>query len=415
MRERQSIARLRSAVLLAALLVAATPRLHASEAARTDFFALLDEAPLVVTAAVADRSENAAVGLVVYQLVVRQVLKGAAPAPKTAVVQDLVFPSDRPILEKGREWLMALEPLPSSSRYRSLPGDHAYFRIRDGRYGVRSEEATAAVLAYLRAAAAPPEKRRREHIDALIAALPSPVVGGDALRALAAEPNLARDLTEDQSRLLSSALSNAATPREERRALLALIREQRLATLLPAVRPLLAELTLAPFVRSVLASFGEAPRTGELRADLERADPAAWRAALEAAHSLPPAERLFFLTEVAKGGRDYELRAAAIGDLAGAGHPAVPALAALLRDPDGRISYRAAKALAAADGSEAVAVLSGTFADGTYDTQVAAVFALRDIGSNDAMRILRAVRAAPPDPRLEKVIDVALGANRHGH
>jgi HEAT repeat protein len=86
-----------------------------------------------------------------------------------------------------------------------------------------------------------------------------------------------------------------------------------------------------------------------------------------------------------------------------------------LHDSDGRISYRAAKALAAAGGREAVTALSSTFAGGSYDTQVAAVFALRDIGSKDAIRVLREVRAAPPDPRLEKVIDVALGVKKHEH
>jgi hypothetical protein len=31
------------------------------------------------------------------------------------------------------------------------------------------------------------------------------------------------------------------------------------------------------------------------------------------------------------------------------------------------------------------------------------------------MGILREVRAAPPDPRLGRVIDFALGVDRHGH
>ena len=72
-------------------------------------------------------------------------------------------------------------------------------------------------------------------------------------------------------------------------------------------------------------------------------------------------------------------------------------------------------ALAAAGGTDAVAALSGTFDSGSYDAQVAAVFALREMGSTDAMRTLRQVRAAAPDPRLERVIDLALGVNTHGH
>jgi HEAT repeat protein len=415
MRRRPFISPRPSALVLAALLVFAAPRLPAAETAPPGFFAVLDEAPLVVTATVVEHSENPAFGIVVYELSVQQVLKGAEPPSNPVVVQDLLFPSDRPVLGAGREWLVALEPLPSSSRYRGLPADETHLRIRDGRHGVRPAEATAAVLPYLGAAAEPAEKRRRERIAALIAALPSPVVGGDAVTGLGAEPSLARNLSEDQSVLLAAALSDPATPLEERRALLDLIREKRLTALLPAVRALLADPSLAPFARRVLASFGEVPSTDELRADLERLDPAARRAALEASESLPPAERVLFLTEIANNGREHEVRAAAIDDLARIGHPAVPALAALLHDPDGRISYKAAKALASGGGTEAVAALSAAFDGGSYDTQVAAVFALRDIGSKDAMRILRQVRAAPPDPRLEKVIDVALGVDKHGH
>jgi len=413
MRKRWSISPRRSAVLLAVFLVSTTAGLLASEAAPTSFFALLDKAPLVLTATVAERSQDRA--FIIYKLAVRQVLKGAAPESRPVVVQDLVFPSDRPILAADKEWLLALEPLPSSSRYRTLPADHSYLRVRDGGHGVRSAEATAAVLPYLNAAAEPAEKRRRERVGALIAALWSPVVGVDAATALAAEPSLQRDLNEDLSRLLASALGDATIALEERRALLDLVREKRLETLLPAVRFLLAEPPLAPFARRVLASFGETPSTDELRADLAVPDLAACRAALAAAQALPAAERLQFLTDAAGNGREYEVRAAAIEDLGRAGPAAVPALAALLNDPDGRISYKVAQALARSGGSEVVGILSATFNSGTYDAQVAAVFALRDIGSQEAMRILRQVRTAPPDPRLKEMIDVALGVNPHRH
>jgi hypothetical protein len=404
----------RSAALLA-FLVAGSSRLLAGPAANTSFFAALDGAPLVVTATLGDPVADHALGILTYELTVRQVLKGRAPQPAAVVVEDLVFPSDRPLLAAGTEWLVTLEPLPPASRYRGLPADRTYLRLRGGRHGVRSAEATAAVQTYLAAAAKPAYSRHRECLDALIAALPSPQVGDDALGALAADPFLTRDLTADQSQRLAPVLADRSMPLERRRALLDLIRDERLLPLLPAVRAQLADPSLAPFARRVLAVFGEAPSTDALRADLQHLDPSARRAALEAAASLPQADRLALLAAVAEDGSDHELRVAAIDVLARDGHAAVPALATLLHDRDRRISAQAAMALAAAGGSDALAALSGTFAAGAYDTQVAAVFALRDIGSNDALRILRAVRAAPPDPRLEKVIDLALGVNTHGH
>ena len=269
MSRQRSIMLRRGALILAAVILSWIPRLRASDGP-PGFFALLDEAPLVVTATVAERTENPSVGVVVYQLAVRQVLKGTAAADTQVVVEDLVFPSDRPTLAIGEQWLVALEPLPSSSRYRSLPGDKTYLRIRAGRHGVRSAQASAVVQRYL-AAVAPGgprsvdtipggrrsvgavyiETRHSERIGALIAAVPNPLVGGDAVAALAADQRLARDLSEAQSRELASALGNATLPLERRRALLELIQAKRLAALLPAVRPLLADPTLAPFARRV--------------------------------------------------------------------------------------------------------------------------------------------------------------------
>jgi len=439
----RSIMLRRGALILAAVILSWIPRLRASDAP-PGFFALLDEAPLVVTATVAERTENPSVGVVVYQLAVRQVLKGTAAADTQVVVEDLVFPSDRPTLAIGEQWLVALEPLPSSSRYRSLPGDKTYLRIRAGRHGVRSAQASAVVQRYLAAVApggprsvdtvpggrrsvgAEPggrrsvgavyiETRHSERIGALIAAVPNPLVGGDAVAALAADQRLARDLSEAQSRELASALGNKTLPLERRRALLELIQAKRLAALLPAVRPLLADPTLAPFARRVLAAFGERPDAKALRADVEQLDPAARRAALESARSLPADERLALLAGIAQDARDDEVRCAAIDALARDGRAALPVLATLLHDPNRRVSSKAAIALAAAGGDDALGALSSAFAGGSYDAQVAAVFALRDIGSPDALRILRDVRAAPPDPKLQKVIDLALGINTHSH
>ena len=145
MSARQSIFLRRSGLVLVALLLSGTSRLLAGDAPATGFFALLDVVPLVVTATVAERTENPALGVVVYELAVRQVLKGTAPADKPVVVEDLVFPSDRPTLATGEQWLVALEPLPSSSRYRSLLGEKPSLRIRAGRHGVRSAQASAVV------------------------------------------------------------------------------------------------------------------------------------------------------------------------------------------------------------------------------------------------------------------------------
>lgn len=404
----------RSALVLVALLFSAA-RGFASQPPLTDFFAQLDGAPLVLTATAGADSASPAPGIVLHDLTVRRVLKGSLPAPPSIVVEDLVFPSDRSLLNAGTEWLIALEPLPTSSRYAALPHDTAYWRIRGWRHGIRSADAVAAVEPYLAAAAQPDERQRSARLDALIAALSSAAVGDDALDALAADSTLARDLSDDQSRQLASALQRPTMPLGRRRAMLELAGERRLIALVPAVRTLLAEAALAPFARNVLADFGEAPSPEMLRADLERSDPSARASALAAARALPPADRLVFLGDVATNSDDYDVRCAAIAALVDDGHAAVSVLADLLHDSDRRIAAKAATALAQTGGDDALTALSGTFGRSSYDTQVVAVFALRDIGSPEAMRILRQVRAAPPDPRLEKALDLALGINTHVH
>src|SRR4029453_14836515 len=134
----------RAAFLIGAVLLSGAPRSFAGQGSVTGFFALLDEAPLVVTATVADRIDDAAPGMVVYELAVLQVLKGTPPAKNPLGVQELVFPSDRPALTGGEVWLVALDPLPTSSRYRTLPADKIYLHIRDVRLPVRFAQGTAA-------------------------------------------------------------------------------------------------------------------------------------------------------------------------------------------------------------------------------------------------------------------------------
>jgi hypothetical protein len=288
----------RSALMLAALLLVGTP-LFAGEAHDTDFFAQLDATPFVVTATIGADAERPAPGIVPHEITVRRVLKGSLPAPQLVVVEDLVFPSDRPLLSAGSEWLLALEPLPPASRYRNLPSDKAYVRIRGWRHGVGPADAVAAIEPYLAAAAQPDAAQRAARLSALIAALSSSAVGDDAVTALASDSSLARDLSADQSRALASALDNAALPLARRRAVLALVGEQRLAALVPTVRAQLADPALAPFARNVLAAFGEAPSLDMLRTDLTRSDSTAAIAAVAAARALPPADRLVFLSEVA--------------------------------------------------------------------------------------------------------------------
>jgi HEAT repeat protein len=62
-----------------------------------------------------------------------------------------------------------------------------------------------------------------------------------------------------------------------------------------------------------------------------------------------------------------------------------------------------------------VAALIDQFTSGSYEAQVLAVFALRDIGTPAAGAALARAKEHPSDPRLVQVIDFATGAAKREH
>lgn len=412
-------ATLRTASLRAApaLLAFALAAISISPADQTppDYFTLASGAELVVTVTVESRREDPTSGFIVYDATVGEVLAGNVTITAITVAQELIFPSEQPWFGPGDRRVLALEALPSSTRYQELRQAGIPYRVRAGTHGARRAEAALFVQRYLAAGRELPAARAQARISTLVAALSSDELGNDAVRALDADPALTHDTTGEHAEVVAAALGNRALPLERRRALLDTIEKKRLAALVAAVESLRDEPEMAPFARRVLASFGTAPSADEVRADLRYSDPAARRAALSAAQALRESERWPLLADVAATDGDFEVRAAAIDGLARGGTQAVPFIASLLEDGDSRVAYKAARGLVAAGGASAVAALSATFAGDNYEAQVAAVFALRDIGSEDAMHALRALRDTPPDPRLEKVLDVALGDAGHHH
>jgi len=394
-----------------ALLAATAP----ARATPADFFTLVSGASLVATGTITEVTESAADGFVTYDIVLEQVLGGTPAVTRVVVVQDMIFPSDRAFFAHGDTRLFALEPLPSSSRYAGLSHGLRLYRVRDGRHGARGTAAAPAVRYYLLAGRDEPRQRDRERLTALVAALRGREVGDDAVRALAVDATPAREFSGADVAAIAGALGDRDIPTDRRRALLDVVAAKRLDQFASEVRALLDEPDVAPFARRALAVFGETPRVDDLRADLLRADAASRRAALDAVDALPRTERIALLGEVASADGDLALRAAAVDALVRTGREAVPALAALLDDGDQRIAYTAARGLAATGGPDSIEVLTSALSGPNHGAQVAAVFALREMGSPEALRILREKRTAEHDPRLEKVLDLALGVGAHEH
>jgi HEAT repeat protein len=390
--------------------------LGASEAAVAEsYFSRIDAAPLVVVGRVAAENVAEDPGLVAARVTALETLKGKSPSP-LLVVQELVFDSDVPILRRGEERLLSLEPLPLHSNLAGrLPAGFSYWRLLGGRRGLRPASAAATARAYVAASKQAKEKRSRARLDVWIEALRDADLGDDAMQSLASVPTLAADLDEERGRRLGRILASPETRFERRLSLLELVRERRLRSLQNDVRGLLDDARLAPFARRTLVALGEAVSLAAVEGDLAASDARVRMAALHSAASLPKEERLELLDRVARADPDDGCRREAIRQLGGMGSPALPRLVVLLRDPEQRIAYSAAQAVADVGGGEAVAVLASQFESGTYEGQVASVFTLSQMGTAEALRVLEQVHHDPPDPRLRTIVEVAVGGKGHGH
>jgi hypothetical protein len=396
-----------------AVAVAASPARAGATGADANFFQLLEQVPFVVLASVESREVRQAKGLVVTRLAVERALKGQWPSPAPAVVQELIFHTDRPLLDVGQRRLLLLEPLPDWSHYREMLEPGSYLRIAHQPLGIADPGAAPLVERYLAALRRPASRDAR--LAVLVEALRSPQLGDQALRAVRSPALWPPHPTEAETSALAAALRDPSIPPERRRGLLDLVAARRLGSLRPAVRELLGDPRLGPFARRTLAALGEPVTTEAVRHDLASADPAARLAAVESASALQSDERLEILDAMARRDPNLEVRRAAIRALGRGGAAAVPSLAALLGDSDGRIAYYAAQALARIGQLAAVRALSEPFGHGSYESQVAAVFALQKIGSDAALKVLSDVHARPPDPRLRQVIDMARENDVHHH
>ena len=99
-----------SRVALLALVAQPNPTLSAGRASRANFYTLLDEAAAVVVARVEERTTDTSAGFALYRLSCSEVLAGELPTG-AVVVQELVFPSDRPWLAERDERIDWFEPL----------------------------------------------------------------------------------------------------------------------------------------------------------------------------------------------------------------------------------------------------------------------------------------------------------------
>lgn len=456
--------------MITLLAIAASIALERGAGRAADYFSLIEAAPVVAAVRIDNVQKVPEPPLVLYRFTPSELLKGRLPPRLPEIVQEVFFRSDVAWLSAGDVAVIALEPFPLPSRYRQTLTGSSYLRVAGGREGIRSKSSVDLVRNYVRLIGGPDPAPSALRVEFLAAAVTNPELGNEAVGALERwlsdgpthsratsaarktgaasksrqtrfgrpsplppgsttpalsrqEPGTAngkngratpgtelRGWTPAAAQALGRALTDNAVPVERRRRVLDLIAAYRLEGVEIWTHRALDNNALAPFARRTLAALGQQPSEKSVRDDLRSADPKARMAALDSLLSLGPQQRLALLAETATRDSDVDVRIAAVERLAGEGRGALASLSSLLGDTDPRFCYHVAQAVASIGDEEAVTILARQFESGSYETQVAAVFALRRIGSDSALGTLARVRTNPPDPRLVDLIDLAVGA-----
>ncbi len=371
-------------------------------------FRAIDSAPVVVIATV-ERIEKLQDGkLLVFQLVPNEFLKGTAQ-PSLRVVQELIFHGDKPQLAEAEAGIFILDRFTKPSAYRAALDGGDYFRVADERAALRPAMLREPLRKWIAASKLNAAQRPPARVALLIEWLATPQLVAEAAAELALTPDLDAGLDEANLRKLGQALRSETIAAETRQTLVVALATHKARRALPLLQSLATDARLGPFARQALAALGVAIPVEASIADLHRDDPAQRLAALRAiAASGQRGDTVVAeVGAVARGERNEEVRVEAIACLAAMGDDGVPILAGLLADADRRFIYKASLALAQMATPAAVQALARPFESGSYDAQVAAVFALHQIATPEALAILERVRNNPPDPRLPKVIGLA--------
>ena len=392
-------------------------------AVRENFFAALDAAPVVASGHVAKVERPEGVRLVLVHLHADTVLKGPATVGAAlVVVQELVFPSDTPAVAEGARGLAVLRSMPAYSAYRTVLTAGPYYQFTNRQQPLRDAQALAAARRWLALDRLPADERARKRVDALIDYAADAALGQDAIDQLGVTPDLPALLDRSGYDALATGLRNPKVPVAQRRALLQLLAERQVTGALPMLEAI-RDPALSAFVHQTIVTLGGAPTVEALAADVtseaeEQRLAGVGALGTVAARATDAALRRRAIAALARCAADdasVAVRVEAVDRLGAIGSETLPVIETLLSDPQPPVVYAAGRALGTIATPAAVAVLAKQFKGTSYEAQVAAVFGLAAIGTEEALHVLADVKKAPPDPRLSRVIDFAAGGGLCQH
>ena len=371
-------------------------------------FAALDAATLVCTCQIEQVEQPAGARLVIARAHTGEVLKGSVPVPggALAVVQELVFPSDVASVTKGTSGLCVLEPMPTHSAYRAVLTAGPYFQYAMPKTPVMASSLVELARQWLALEKLPAGERTTQRVQLLLARVADAQVSQDALTELGSTPELGALLERIGYDHIGALLRDDHLPLDRRRALLTLLVDRHVTAAVAMLQAVHAT-GLTPFLHQAIVALGGSIPVAALHDDLKAGTDDERLAGIDAlgtsaARSKDDRTRqdaIATLAAVAAQDGSAAVRIAAVDQLGRIGGDACAALEPLLGAPDTHVVYAAGRALGVIGSPAALQTLAQQFKQGSYDAQVAAVFALREMATPDAMRVLADVKTNPPDPR----------------
>jgi len=400
----------------AAITVAAVVLLAPVSAGAATIFTLADSSQVIAAGVVRDVVSYKNGAFRVFTVEAEHVLKGPVVAGQTlALVQEVSFPSDGPYFEKGARTLLFAVPLPPYSAYRqALPAETTYWRWSEDKKTAadiatfHDPELADGVARYLKSR---DDDAATVRYMAELLASPVPRLRADALILLESRPALAGAIDSAALAPFEAVLGKDQPPLTDQALTLVLLGKLRAPGVTPIAERLAAqEGPLQAPALDALVSLDRLPTDTELLAASRSDDPALRVAAMRGLVRRSTRPALDRVEQMLRGDPSEEVRLAGLGALgASSAERAVTLLAPALAGPDKARINAAADALAQIASPKAIAALGDTLAHGSFDAQSAAAFALMRTHKREAVEMLHAQRESNPDPRVRKVIEVALG------
>jgi len=387
--------------------------------AAVSIFDLADRSDVVVAGTIKSVTTPPKAKLQVFTVEPARTLKGDA-GTDLQLVQEMLFPDTKPYFSKGASTLVFVVPLPNYTSYREALGDGTYWRWTERLETAMdvaplTDPALVEPLAVYLAGRHDPVATAR-HLGALLASS-SPKLRSDALATLEARAELMPLLDTEALAPWRTFLADAKVPPAERAQSMVRLARRGAA----GVEPIAAEITAAggPLQAAAvdaLVSLGKPPEESRLLAYSSSQDPALRVAAVRGLARIASGPALDRLQAVLANDPADEVRLATLQALGQTPDDrAVSILATGMRDADRTRVNAAAASLGRIASPAAIAALSDTLAHGTLDAQSAAAFALKSSGKWEAIEVLEEQAESHPDPRVRKVIELALGHGSHEH